>query len=331
MVGLITLLFVSKATGNQGQGILAGFSVKSYIEKAKFSVPVYSKNQLADINSISCFSGQGGLSSENQESLETTQSNSLISLNSVLTDLPTNARSQVISYTVQEGDLLSFIAQDFGVSMNSIIWANNLKNADAISPGQELKIPPVSGVIHVVKSGETVASIAKKYNAKSDKILEFNGLSEDCALQINQELVIPDGQIIVPKVYATNTIARFSYLPNLYDYFIAPTTGYNWGKAHGRNAVDVANSCGTPIYASAQGTVASTASSGWNGGAGKYVKIFHPNGTETLYAHLSKVIAKTGEYVSKGELIGLMGSTGNSTGCHLHFEVHGAKNPLLKY
>ena len=110
-----------------------------------------------------------------------------------------------------------------------------------------------------------------------------------------------------------------------------PALGYNWGRIHGRNGVDVANSCGTPIYAAADGTVAIADAVGYNGGFGKFIRINHPNGTETLYAHASKLLASIGQVVARGQQIATIGSTGRSTGCHVHFEVHGARNPLAKY
>ena len=117
------------------------------------------------------------------------------------------------------------------------------------------------------------------------------------------------------------------------NYFIIPTTGWNWGQLHSYNAVDIADSCGTPIYAAAEGFVLESVSKGWNNGYGQYIKIEHSNGSETLYSHFSQNAVAAGKYVSQGELIGYMGNTGNThgpTGCHLHFEVHGAKNPLAK-
>ena len=120
-------------------------------------------------------------------------------------------------------------------------------------------------------------------------------------------------------------------MPNLGDFFMLPTNGYNWGRIHGRNGVDLGNSCGTPIYAAAEGSVAVADGVGYNGGFGKFVKVIHSNGTETLYAHATKLLVATGDYVTRGQMIALMGSTGRSTGCHLHFEVHGARNPLAKY
>jgi len=111
-----------------------------------------------------------------------------------------------------------------------------------------------------------------------------------------------------------------------------PTIGWNWGQLHAFNAVDIANRCGTPIYAVKDGIVAETAyDNEWHNGYGNYVSIEHSNNIETLYAHLEKVEARIGQYVKEKELIGYMGSTGNTdgpTGCHLHFEVHGAEHPL---
>ena len=112
-----------------------------------------------------------------------------------------------------------------------------------------------------------------------------------------------------------------------------PTTGWNWGELHAQNAVDIANSCGTPIYAAAQGLIIEALEQGWNFGYGSYITIEHPNGAKTRYAHLSKLIAAAGSYIEQGDLIALIGNTGNThgpTGCHLHFEVLGAKNPLAR-
>lgn len=121
-------------------------------------------------------------------------------------------------------------------------------------------------------------------------------------------------------------------------YFIQPTSGKNWGVIHGHNAVDIANSCGTPVVAAAAGTVISdpglgSGNGGNNGGYGNFVYIKHPNGTKTRYAHLSKISVAVGEKVEQGEQIGNIGRTGHvegRTGCHLHFEVIGAANPLAR-
>lgn len=275
---------------------------------------------------------RGGASNgENGIDIQTTGENSVIAYTPVSEDYSAELgldRSSIIEYTVLPGDVLSFIASDYNVSQASIIWANNLRDADSIKPGLVLKIPPVTGVIHKVQKGDTVSSIAKKYGIDVEKILDFNGLPKNGALQIGEELTIPDGKISTPKSYAsTVSTATFSHLPDLGGYFALPTTGSNWAILHGRNGIDIANAKGTPIYAAAAGTVRIADATGYNGGFGSYIVIGHPNGTETLYAHASRLTVSAGETVQRGQLIALMGSTGRSTGSHLHFEAHGAKNP----
>ncbi|MBI2064860.1 MAG: M23 family metallopeptidase [Candidatus Yanofskybacteria bacterium] len=339
----VFMLLALKGSLGEGQPTLFSNLLKETIEETPTSLAAYTRPsaQLADISSIVSLNtdsfGQGG-----QEPLASIPPT--INDNSILAHTPTSTdyietsgyrRSQITEYTVQAGDLLSFIASDYGISMNSIIWANGLKNADSISPGQILKIPPVSGVIHQVKKGDTIASIAKKYAAEEAKIIEFNSISKSGELQTGDEIIVPDGELrtsvaIATSVAAKNGVRPFSYLPDMGNYFIQPTSGRNWGRIHGRNGVDVANSCGTPVYAAAEGSVSVADSSGYNGGFGKYIKIAHPNGTETLYAHSMKLLVSSGQTVSRGQQIMLMGTTGRSTGCHLHFEVHGARNLLAK-
>ena len=108
----------------------------------------------------------------------------------------------------------------------------------------------------------------------------------------------------------------------------ARATRANPHGLHGFNGVDLANSCGLPVSAAAAGTIIIVRTSGWNGGYGKYIVVTHPNGVQTLYAHLSTIQTNVGEQVAQGTPIALIGSTGNSTGCHVHFEVRGAKNPF---
>lgn len=340
---LAIAVLVIRGSGGDGQTTFFNNFVKRYVEETSASISSLNKPQsgtyLADISSLAAWGetssiikpGQGGP----EPSLDptTVQDNSIFAHNPAATDYiekTADKRVQVVEYTVQPGDKLSFIALDYGVSIESIMWANNLRNSDSIIPDQILKIPPVSGIIHVVKKGDTIGTIAKKYGAKSEEIIAFNGLPLEGQLQINDEIIVPDGKIKGSAGTATQRTSPFAHLPNLGDYFRIPTTGYNWGRIHGRNGIDMANSCGTSIFAAADGNVAISDGVGWNGGFGKYIKIIHPNGTETVYAHLSKILVGIGEYISRGQLIANMGSTGRSTGCHLHFEVHGARNPLLK-
>lgn len=334
-MGLALLLIIFKGSTSEGQSSVFSRFVSDYIEETAAFVTIDStQNQLADINSVFAYSGAPA-KTEKFSPFNTIQDNSVVSRGTILSDIFdefSDRGNEVVVYEVQEGDTISFIASDFGVKVSTIINTNNLKSADDISVGMKLKIPPVDGLIHKVKKGDTVNSIAQKYSADPEKIISFNGLPQGGDLQVDTELIVPDGVIKqqIPRGPA-NTPKRFAYLPNLGEFFALPTLGFNWGRIHGRNGVDIANSCGTPVYASADGKIASAKGSGWNGGFGKFIKITHANGTETLYAHLSKLVISVGQYVLKNEQIGVMGSTGRSTGCHLHFEVHGAKNPLVKY
>ena len=329
---MAVLLIIFKGSSDYQASIFNSL-LSTYIEETAASITyLESENQLADMSNAFAYA-EGIQKIQKPSVFNTIQDNSVIFRSTILTDILeefSDRGSEVITYTVQEGDSLSFIASDYGVSVNTIIAANNLKSPDQISPGMELKIPPVNGVLHKVKSGDTVELLAKKYSVEGESIISFNYLPLTGELDVGRELIIPGGKLPQTIKPVVETIKRFAYLPNLGSFFSAPTTGYNWGRIHGRNGVDMANSCGTPIYAVADGSVTMVKTSGWNGGFGKYLKIQHSNGTETLYAHISKITTSLGNSVLKGEQVGLMGTTGRSTGCHLHFEVHGAINPLAK-
>lgn len=248
----------------------------------------------------------------------------LNSANPLSTILPT--RDGLLVYKVQKGDTLSKIAANFGISLNTIFWANkNLGNN--IRPGQEIVILPVSGVIHQVEEDDTLDSVAELYGVPREKILQYNKIAGG-GLKIGASVVIPGAK---PKKSLTSL--SLGNLPNFPGFFIIPTTGWNWGKLHHYNAVDIANACGTPIYAAAEGLVTREASYGYNDGYGHYVEIEHPNGATTRYAHTQKNKASVGDYVLQGDLIAYIGNTGlthGPTGCHLHFEIRGARNPFAK-
>lgn len=241
---------------------------------------------------------------------------------------PPNDRISI--YIVREGDSLSQIAEMFDVSVNTIIWANDINHGDLIRTWQELIILPVTGVQYTVKNGDTVGSIAKKLKGDVDEIIRFNDLDPEGMLNAGQIITVPDGE------YASPTITRYysqkkigGAKGTLYsNYYLRPINGgVKTQGLHGYNAIDIAASCGTPIFASASGDVIISKTYGWNAGAGKYVVIDHPNGTQTLYAHLSKNIIFKGWHVVKGQVIGYIGTTGRSTGCHLHFAIRGQNAP----
>ncbi len=242
---------------------------------------------------------------------------------------------QVSIYVVRRGDSVSQIAKMYEVSVNTIYWANDLKKGDKLIEGSTLVILPVSGIKHIVSKGDTLKTVAKKYQADAKDIADFNGISEDAKLIVGDELIIPDGQNSeVAPTKATNSSSEApSYSPSksTSGYFINPLpTGPRIRKTqgtHDKYAIDIGAPAGTPIYAAASGTVV-IARSGYNGGYGTLVVIKHSNGTETRYAHMSKLGTSAGKQVSQGEVIGYVGTTGHSTGNHLHYEVRGAPNNL---
>ena len=240
-------------------------------------------------------------------------------------------------YVVRDGDAISQIADMFGVSVNTILWANNMKKGDKLTPGDVLLILPISGVEHTVAKGQTLQSIAKLYKVDVNDILQNNDISSDSPLAVGDTLIIPNGQKSDEGDKPIKNVAESAAkdkqyyqqhpVQNLAGYFIDPVPGYRLSQGiHDKNAVDLAIKTGTPIHAAAAGRV-TLARNGYNGGFGNVVIISHPNGTETVYAHQSKLSTTTGAQVFQGEVIGYVGSTGHSTGPHLHFEVHGAQNP----
>ena len=241
--------------------------------------------------------------------------------------------NDVSVYVVRKGDTISEIADMFDVSVNTILWANDMKKSDKLVPDDVLFILPVSGVKHVVSKGETLASIAKRYKVDISTITDFNGLSKDDKLAIGDELIIPEAQMPsddVQKSGSSTTSHYASKLPTVSGYFINPVPEYKRKSqglhGPGMRGIDIAAPTGNRIVASASGKVL-LARKGYNGGYGNMVIIQHPNGTKTLYGHMSRLGTTTGAQVSQGETIGYIGSTGKSTGPHLHFEVFNAKNP----
>lgn len=252
-------------------------------------------------------------------------------------------------YVVRKGDSISQIADMFGVSVNTILWANNMKKGDKLVLGDVLFILPVSGLEHTVKKGETLASIAKDFKAEIDDIMAYNDIAENSKLAIGDKLIIPDGEMLdeggdkpSPNLKATEAKDKNYYasslLKNLVGYFLNPLpAGRKTQGLHGpgRRGIDIGAPRGTNLYASAggivtvvkRGCVEGKSQSRCGGGYGNMVQIQHPNGTKTLYGHMSKVFTNIGAQVAQGEVIGLVGSTGRSTGPHVHFEVFNAKNP----
>lgn len=248
-----------------------------------------------------------------------------------LADIDDRPQSDQISvYVVREGDSLSQIADMFDVSASTVVWANNIKSGTQIQPGQTLIILPISGIRHIVKSSDSIASIAKKYKGDIKEIILYNGFTDDTILVVGSIVVVPDGELSGPAyTIKKRNVLKGTGGPTYSGYYLMPVAGGRISqRLHGYNAIDFAAPAGSPILASAAGSVIISRDYGWNGGYGTYVVVRHNNGTQTLYAHNSKNIVYAGQYVVQGQVIGYVGSTGKSTGSHLHFEVRGAANPF---
>lgn len=236
-------------------------------------------------------------------------------------DTPTNTKISI--YVVRSGDTLSEIAKMFDVSVNTIIWANDLGKNPILKQGQTLVILPITGIRYIVKKGDTIKSIVAKYKADLKEVLQYNDLSLNSSLSVGDTIIIPDAEPtgIVTSSSIVGTSANRHYASTA--YYMRPIIGGRKSQGiHGHNAVDLAAPVGTPIYAAAGGIVIVSKMNGaWNGGYGNYVVISHPNGTQTLYAHTSRNLVSVGEQVSKGDMIAKIGNTGESTGPHLHFEL----------
>lgn len=237
-------------------------------------------------------------------------------------------QDQISVYVVREGDSLSQIAQMFGVTINTILWANDIGSKGIIHEGQTLVILPVSGIQHKVSSGDTIAKIAKKYDADAEEIKKFNDIGDGYTLRVGEEIVVPNGTKSSSFVPSVGRVVRGASGPSYAGYYLRPIEGGRRSQGlHGYNAVDLATYNGAPISAAAGGEVL-ISRTGWNGGYGSYIVIAHANGTQTLYAHNSRNIVFAGQSVVQGQVIGYVGTTGRSTGPHVHFEVRGAKNPF---
>lgn len=247
-------------------------------------------------------------------------------------------RDKIIEYTVEAGDIVSAIAAKFGVDSDTIRWENNLASVNDIKPGQVLKILPVTGVSHKVTRGETIYSIATKYQANAQAVVDFpfNTFTdnETFALAVGQVLIVPEGkkpnQVPWSPALATRRTPDAGAV-SATGQFVWPQGGlitqrFVWYH----KGIDIANSALPAVLAADAGTVTVA---GWpdSQGYGNRIIIDHGNGFSTLYAHLSRVYVAAGQTVKRGDAIGQEGSTGRSTGPHLHFEMRKggvAVNPL---
>ena len=257
----------------------------------------------------------------------------------VNTNVP-DGSSLIRTYKVKAGDTLAGIAAKFDVTTMTLWWANKLKAKNALVRGQELKIPPVTGLVVEVKSTDTLASLARRYKVAETEILTTNQI-EDRNLVVGQVLVLPDAKgapikTPKPKPRATSRPAVRNggsggssgsrapvRQPKTYSggNFAWPAPGGRISQYYhyGHYAIDIDGSTGDRIVAAAGGTVTFA---GWKSNGGGYqVWISHGSGLYTTYNHMSSVSVGRGQRVGKGQRVGAMGATGFATGSHLHFEV----------
>jgi murein DD-endopeptidase MepM/ murein hydrolase activator NlpD len=234
-------------------------------------------------------------------------------------------RQGIITYTVRTGDTLYGIAEKFGISAETIMWANGELeyHPDLLKIGQVLVILPIDGIYHTVVQGDTLASIAQQYKVDISAIIEckYNSLESPYNISIGQKLIVPGGK----KTYTPRVVHVYSGpIPEGAakgsGSFVWPTSGtITQGFKPMHMAIDIGAPTGTAVVAADSGYVVTA---GWSEyGYGKYVVIDHGNGFQTLYAHLHTILVQLGQSVGKGEKIGTVGQTGRATGPHLHFEI----------
>jgi murein DD-endopeptidase MepM/ murein hydrolase activator NlpD len=256
------------------------------------------------------------------------------------TTFPDRPRAEVITYTVQQDDTIFTIAAQFGLAPETVVWSNREAIQDApwlIQPGLQLFILPVDGVYHTVRAGETVSDIAEEYGVDPSALFgEWNDLEEGEPVDEGRLLVVPGGtseEVTWKPPEPEPTQQQYAYryspsavaAPNPNNWFIRPTGSRavsGWYFHDPRNpthiGLDYRCSKGDPLYAADNGAVTI---SGWHGAYGILVEIGHGNGYITRYGHLSQLAVGGGQAVHQGDLIGYCGTTGWSTGAHLHFEI----------
>ena len=221
------------------------------------------------------------------------------------------------AYQVRRGDTLSGIAEDFNVSLDTVVSFNGIRSARSLQPGTLLKIPSMSGILYTAKDGDTASTVAAANGISADRIVDANGLMSD-SLEAGRVVFLPDAKL------ASFTLREISG-----DLFMWPARGwitswYGWrsdpfsGARTFHNGIDIGVDMGTPVHAAMEGTVAEI---GYNSSYGNYVLLSHHAGWMSLYGHLTSAAVKSGQRVGVGQLIAYSGNTGYSTGPHLHFSV----------
>jgi murein DD-endopeptidase MepM/ murein hydrolase activator NlpD len=247
-------------------------------------------------------------------------------LGTIIGGIDTSVSPEVFSYGVESGDTISSVSEKFGVSVETILWANDLSSSATLKPGSELIVLPVTGTLHLVRENDTLSEIALWYKGNMDEIVEYNSLASAQDVYSGDFIIIPNG--VKPKTVPSG---RLTPVANSYFIYPIPAPHRITQGLHAYNAIDFTNGeCGEPVYAAAGGTVQRT---GYQPKGGNYVRLLHPNGVVTYYGHFAKILVSAGNKVFQGQTIGYTGHSGYTIpagpgGCHVHFEVRGAENPF---
>lgn len=261
-------------------------------------------------------------------------------------------RTEPIYHTVVSGDSIWALSETYGVSISSILYANYdvlQDKADNLLVGQVITIPPVDGIYHTWRSRDTLSSVASRYGASINDILLFIGNDLDLSnpvIEPGTQVMVPGGEReLVPISYAAvvrdpegrlvsgwngpgacllDSIGLFGTGTFIWPSAVHYLTGNDYGPGH--NGIDIGAGLGSALFAADSGTVVYA---GWmDGGYGNFVVIDHGNGYTTLYEHLDTIGVRCGDNVFQGDVIGTAGTTGNSTGPHLHFEIRYGNSPV---
>lgn len=228
-------------------------------------------------------------------------------------------RPVVRSYVVQAGDNLTVLARRWGLKTDTLVWANHLADADAIFPGQKLQVPAEDGVLYRVQPGDSLWAICRRYGVVRQRVVAANGLNDPDHVPIGTLLLLPGAKPLGPPPSQRGGVAsrggRYLLWP-VASRNVTSGFGWRWGRSH--EGVDIAIGSGSPVRAAAAGRVEEA---GAYGAYGLWVRIRHPGGLETRYAHNSRLTVQAGQWVEAGQIIAYSGMSGNATGPHLHFEI----------
>ena len=317
-------------------------------QEMKTSLPLFNQQDTEEEEDSSTFQG-GGLAMPSFDAYPSTLNQGIQRAADIHTTIPTRSRVEVLTYIVEQGDSLFAIADNFGLKPETILWGNfdTLKdNPHTLQPGQQLNILPVNGTFHKWREGENLHKVAEYYGVDPLDIVQYPGNKIDIydfdldnpSFEIGQMLIVPGGERELvdygpPAITRDNPAVAATYGPGhcgtIYTgavgvgFFLWPTTerwlsGYHYNP-NVHPAIDIAGSIGNQVWASDSGVVVY---SGWsNYGYGNLVVIDHGNGWQTLYSHLNNIFVGCGQSVFQGDVIGGLGTTGNSSGPHLHFEM----------